>query len=418
MTKRRLHLMLCMHRTSWGRTLIAFKIANDLRRNGDLVHFVTHRAASALFEGSNLDVDFVDDHLGGLLKLYLDEIVRTTQPSSILLCDFFSNVNFLLRRGVQPSFIWGHRIPVIALDTWNFNKTGMTIDVGCGKSMELVWNGRSDVMNLFDQLSGRIIPAPLSPIDSDSNVFNCLPEVMLASRKQREIVRNRFGVEKKKKLILFCTATWQQASYHDPDSTRLANAFPRLLGSYLKSFDSDVHLIHVGPSRLAVMGELVKRYQWIGQLATNEFDALLTSVDLLLSANISATILSRAILAGIPSIVIQNSIDADTLDDVINQMNVLSPKVEFWLKKVLPIFPFRLWPLGYYRFLEPLLRDNPFSDACAVVELLDDEKLTYLCHNLLFNKYNRQSLIDSQYKYIKKVQLLPNSANLLDSILC
>jgi len=418
MSKRRLHLILAMHRTSWGRTVMAIKIGDDLRRNGYDIHFVIHRAASVLFESSGLEVDVVDDHLGGLLQLYVDHIIEATNPCSIILCDFFSNANYLLRRGIHPSFLWDHGIPVIALDTWDFSKTGSTIDVGRGKSEELALNGRSDVMDLFGRLHGRLVPAPLSPCNRNSTVFNCLPDVTPASKQQLEVSRNKIRASGRQKHILFCTAKWQQANYRDPDSARLADALPRLLVRYVKSLGSDVQLIHVGPSRLEMLGELEGRYRWIGQMASNEFDLLLASVDLLLSANISATVLSKAFLVGTPSIVIQNSVDAATVDDVVHQINFLMPDIESWLKATLPLFPFRLWPLGYYRFLEPLLRNNPFCDACPTVELLDEKNFTRVCGDLLFNEDSRQSHIDCQQEYVTEVRALPSAARLIDAIMC
>ena len=166
------------------------------------------------------------------------------------------------------------------------------------------------------------------------------------------------------------------------------------------------------------MDELDGRYRWIGQMASAEFDVLLASVDLLLSANVSAMTLSKAFLVGTPSIVIQNSVDAETIDDVVEQIKFLSPNIESWLNATLPLFPFRLWPLGYYRFLEPLLKDNPFCDACPTIELLDEEKFKRVCSDLLFNESGRQSLICSQDEYIAKVRSLPNAASVIDAILC
>jgi hypothetical protein len=78
-------------------------------------------------------------------------------------------------------------------------------------------------------------------------------------------------------------------------------AVPRLLSEHLRRADPAATLVHVGPAALQLAPDA--RYVWIPPLSPDNFDRLLGSVDLLLSANISATTNGRAIAAGVSVLV-------------------------------------------------------------------------------------------------------------------
>jgi hypothetical protein len=90
---------------------------------------------------------------------------------------------------------------------------------------------------------------------------------------------------------------------------------PQLLYSYLTQVDSSVKLIHVGPAALQ-LAAADGRYLWMPSLSPDNFDRLLGSVDLFLSANISATTIGRAIASGVPVLVVENSCTATTTAEV------------------------------------------------------------------------------------------------------
>ena len=114
--------------------------------------------------------------------------------------------------------------------------------------------------------------------------------------------------------MLMCTAGWQH-NIINPDGRRLMELVPQLLYSYLTQVDSSVKLIHVGPAALQ-LAAADGRYLWMPSLSPDNFDRLLGSVDLFLSANISATTIGRAIASGVPVLVVENSCTATTTAEV------------------------------------------------------------------------------------------------------
>jgi hypothetical protein len=84
-----------------------------------------------------------------------------------------------------------------------------------------------------------------------------------------------------------------------------------------------------------------------------------------------------------------------------------------WLDRAVPIFPFALWPLGFHRFLQPLLLDNPYVTAVEVVEILQQERLESVLSSLLFNRGTRENQLSHQAAYLDQVRALPTGAQII-----
>jgi hypothetical protein len=154
------------------------------------------------------------------------------------------------------------------------------------------------------------------------------------------------------------------------------------------------------------------------QVSPDDFDRLLSSIDLFLSANITATTLGRAVAAGVPIMVVQNSCGGQTAVEVEAMAgSTLSASLRSWLEKVAPLYPFSVWPLGYAQFLKPLLRDNPFHEALNIFELLDEQGLVEACWQLLFDTAVRAKAIARQRGYEAQVHRLPTATQLIEGYL-
>jgi hypothetical protein len=218
------------------------------------------------------------------------------------------------------------------------------------------------------------------------------------------------------RAVLLCTAGWQH-EIEDPDGQRLATEVPRLLWTYLAQVSPAVRLIHVGPAPLSLEAA-GKRYLWMPSMTPDNFERLLGSVDLLLSANISATTIGRALTSGVPVLVVQNSCLAQTAAEAEAAIGgCVSPSVRTWLERAAPLYRFSLWPQGCWQFLRPLLRDNPYCTALDVVELTDEPRFMETCRRLLFDAQGRDEALARQTEYVELIKRLPSAAQLIDSLL-
>jgi hypothetical protein len=83
--------------------------------------------------------------------------------------------------------------------------------------------------------------------------------------------------------------------------------------------------------------------------------------------------------------------------------------VRTWLAGTGPLYPFRIWPLGYHRFLEPLLAGNPYADTLATAELLDEDGIMTVLEAALYDRATRDSYARARAAYHRTVAALPGT---------
>jgi hypothetical protein len=401
------HLLIALSRKGWGETSLGAEVARQLRDAGGDVTFMAHSSGLPALAGSGFEVQEVLDHMVPLFDLLLETRLTEGHFDSIILSDYLTTDYTLRLYGVEPERLLRHDVPIIALDTWEYPVTGATIDIfGLGAWRTGTW---------IEKVKHRLVPSPMGHLNAQG-AYCGLPQRAALPTSVRRHIRQNLGLSDAQRAVLFCTAGWQH-HVKDPQGQRIAEALPELLWAYLSQVDSAVHLIHVGPEPISVplAGE---RYLWMPSLAPESFERLLGSVDLMVSANISASTIGRAIASGLPTIVTQNSFHAETVDEVESAVRgPMSRTLREWLEAVVPLHPFSLWPLGHWQFLKPLLCDNPYRQAIDVVELLHETVFVETCRRLLYDSASRAAMAHRQNTYADQVRKLPTAAQLIESYL-
>jgi hypothetical protein len=139
------------------------------------------------------------------------------------------------------------------------------------------------------------------------------------------------------------------------------------------------------------------------------------AADVLLTFNTSATSTLSALALGLPVVLAINSRAGRTVDEVVALLGGAPAPVRRWLEQVVPLYPFRVWPLGLYGLLSPVLEGNPFTAAVRTVEVLDWDALTGACRELLFDPSAREEASRRQSAYCEQVRALPSGAEVLRS---
>jgi Family of unknown function (DUF6365) len=408
------HLVIALSPTSAGRAIIAAAIAHDLVRLGDDVAFLVHETLSSLLASEVFRCQAVPVHMLPLIGMYLEQVVAEFAPASIILGDYFSNANVLDAWGVAPARLLFRNVPTFTLDVWNCAETGFEADVFQGGVRQM---GPGPIQQRLEHFAAmhKLQPVPIVAAARGSATFCSLPPANCTEIAERRSVRHAVGLNESSRAVLFCTAHWQHGQYPEsPAARQLAQTVPQLLAEYVARLGQQVHLVHVGPRAFAVQEILQGRYHWRPALPPQEFDQLLSEVDLLVTANISATTISKAMVNQVPVMVLQNRVLAFTREEAEAQMKEpASPALGAWLERSVPLFPFALWPLGYHRFVAPLLEDNPYMKAVEVVEMLDERRVEGTLHGLLFDRTARAEQAHRQAAYLSHVRSLPSGAQLV-----
>ncbi|MBW0088617.1 hypothetical protein I4I73_05550 [Pseudonocardia sp. KRD-184] len=403
-----MHLFLALGRSGWGETILGVELARDLVRLGEAVRFVAHVSMAPVLAGGPWDCEFVGDGPGPRLSTRLSAHIARHRAQSVVLVDFAVATRSLERLGVDPADLLSYGVPVIALDSWNSRVTGREMDV---------YGRRTDVMSpLIDDLRHLLVPSPLSAPVAAPGVYGALPPPLSPAAHLRDATRQRLGLTRGDKVVLVCTATWQEPGYLATDPVRrgVSLAGRELICLYTRMLGADVHLVHVGPTRFEASGLLGDNYHRLPPMPPHEFAELVPGVDLLVSLNISATTVAQAVANGVPALVL--GCDGASGERARARLGP-DPLLLDWAARHLPLYPFDLWPLGLRRFLAPLLDRNPYKDVVNQTDVLDADRFHAVASALLRDGDARHRYRQDAHDYTGAVRDLPSGGEVLLSFL-
>ncbi len=405
-------LLLAPTPKGWGETAFAVHLGKELLESGWKVEALIHDSTAQLFHGGGIAVTPLPEAMMPFLELMLDEKIKKSRPAAVVLCDIVTSIRALKRAGAGPDALFRSGVPVTGIDTWNSAVSGPSMDMfGTGADA-------LDAEAWLEKLPHRLKPVPFLNWNAGSGVCRFFPQGVPLSSAVRRHIRREFGIGYGEKLVLFCTSAWQYGPYRNRDGERLAAAVPPLISKYLSSLGPSVHLVHIGPTRYDGLALGADRYHWMPPQGADIFEMLMRSADLFLSLNISGVTTIRAVAAGLPVVVLGNSCQARTLDELGEFVGgPLHPIVQESASALLPLYPFTLWPLGLQSFLEPTLKENPFLETLRRIELLDGVQVVETIRELLFSQAAVYKLRRRQADFKKRLMELPTPSTAFEAAL-
>jgi Family of unknown function (DUF6365) len=412
MTKARKHLILALGQMGFGETILGLRLGSELRRQGDEVFVLAHDSNRKLLEGWGTGYSTFCSAASPLLQLYISNCLERYNASSIILSDYITSTLFFDHYALDPEMLRSFGRPVVAIDTWDTARVGHHM-------IDMLFE-EERIRSLWPEIVRPVCPVPILASGADARYYVSLPSATSVPKSVRKHVHHALGIDESCKAVLFCTAEWQHPGYQSilDAARRCANSLPLLISEYLSRVGEKVHLVHVGPQELNFKDSLGERYHWLPPLRPQEFDTLVGSMDLLLTANISATTIAKSMVSGVPVFVLQNSVKASTRKDVESVLSIpLSAPLQRWLESALPLFPFALWPLGYYKLVKPLLENNPYVAALDVAEMLDEARVEAGLRALLFDAAAREDQLHRHTRYLEHIRQLPGGPEVLHSVI-
>jgi hypothetical protein len=171
----------------------------------------------------------------------------------------------------------------------------------------------------------------------------------------------------------------------------LIDALPRLIHSHLAALGRPLRVVHVGPRqwRFPLADQI--DYRHFSKLPYQMFHEKLAAANLFVTTNVLSVTLAQAVLAGVPALVLENH-------------QTFGPaELPEWAGATAPLlrsaYPFRVAPLGWHDFLEPLLAGNPYADCFATAGILDRQGVLAALTGLLDDESRRSQLAEHQQGY-------------------
>jgi hypothetical protein len=379
---KRTHLFVAPQSAPFGETVLGMRIAGDLHARGDAIVVFAHPSLDILVKDKPFR--FVPVPSGARIETAVAEMAAEVSADSIILLDATGVFMLLKREGSDATFLRTVKRRVIGLDVWNLRKTGLEWDM-VGTSFQ---HSRYSL-----DVNRRLIPVPFAQPTGAKGLYNALPTAPNVSDEERATIRADFGAREGDRVVFFTSARWQEPTSQTHElGQRLALTFPAFVGALLARLGERVHVVHVGPTRFPFDDALGDRYTWLPQRSPARFGKTLAAADLLLSFNFSATTIASAIAAGIPVVLGMNSHAGD-------------------------FARFRVWPLGLFKFLGPLAKNNPYTSALRMVEVTEADAFVSAMEKLLFDDEARAEMRENQARYCREVEALPKAAALVESYL-
>jgi uncharacterized protein DUF6365 len=214
--------------------------------------------------------------------------------------------------------------------------------------------------------------------------------------------------------VFLTNSRWEYVNVvRSPSMGQLMRSMPTIIHSHLSALDRPLRIVHVGPEPWGFPIADQIDYRHVAKLSPAEFHAQLTASDLYLSTNAVSVTLTQAVLAGVPSLVLQNHkiLDVGRL--------VRSGSAPAWLASAAPelakAYPFRVFPWGWYEFLTPVLSDNPYTEGFRTVGVFERRRVLQALSELLDDAAERDRLRERQAVLVDRLSRLPAPGDALDA---
>jgi hypothetical protein len=214
--------------------------------------------------------------------------------------------------------------------------------------------------------------------------------------------------------VFLTNSRWEYVNVvRSPSMGQLMRAMPDIVHSHLSALDRPLKVVHVGPEPWGFPIAPQIEYRHLTGLTPAQFHAQLSAADLYLTGNAVSVTLTQAVLAGVPSLVLQNHkiLDVGRL--------IQSGSAPAWLAAAAPdlarAYPFRVFPWGWYEFLTPVLSDNPYTDAFRTAGVFERRRVLQAMTELLDDATERDRLRERQAVLLDRLDQLPPAGDALDA---
>ena len=394
---------------SSGQLLLGCSLAAGLRRIGVQSHFIASDGAEQILRGYGFPHMLISPQMGMLAKILIDDFVRTVRPDAIMLAEYLNYTHVMSAHfRLDPWFIESYGVPVIPIDLWELERTGFAADLCDGQTLAISPHIKDMDCYLSPVPMARPVPGSRTavpfrvadPADPDGPV------------ESREQTRRELGLGPADRLVMLATSAWQLPDAGPAGRRQAGRRVPELLAHYLRQLPDDVRFLLVGAapewSRLLP----AERTLPLPSCSPSRFGAMLRAADLMLSLNLSAFTMVRAVLSGTPVMLVTNQFSVTEpghAGDIADQLGGLSDFARRWLADSVPLHPFRIWPMGFHGFLGSLLAGNPYLSAFSTAELLDEAAVLGGLRGQLFDQQERDRSRIRHADYLKEIETVPDT---------
>ena len=347
------------------------------------------------------------------------DVIRKINPDLIILFDIFTFEYAQNWTGCNTDFLKSLGIPLASIDEYEYTLSNYKVDY-YGMFVKRL----PDLLSKCDFV---LKNCPLSmpkysvgiPYDKNYFYYRVFEKLNRISLEERRHIRKKyFGVDDDNaKVVFFTTSLWEvSGAYSFSCQNTLAEWLGPIVYHYLNDLESNVVLFHVGAENWELHSDGRLKYVHFDSLKTVDFDRVIQAADLFLTYNIVSISLSKAVLYGVPSLVLNNQkvIEFGKLENAMKKRPIWYQTMAHQVKKV---YPFAASLFGWSNFLRMCLTDNAYLDSFDIANVFNYKATTEQFHNLLYNSAYRADVQDRMERFADRYYKIASPEDVLHNIL-
>jgi hypothetical protein len=398
-------LFLGLGHLSNGDVSIAADFARQLPADQFRVGFVTAPAVAPYVRALGLEAYPLDGRLPQDNLATFDRLVAELRPDLLVAADAFTLDYSTAWSGLSMSLL-RHRydLPLASFDQYDYPAANYVVDFYAGH--------RTRFPRLLDECDLLIRNSPLNrPVPGAPGAPGVIVTRMVcggsapmrAARPRRD-----------PPTVFLANSRWEYVNVvRSPGLAQLVRVMPRVLHSHLAGLGRPLRVVHVGPAPWDFPVAPQVDYRYVDRLPPPEFHARLAEADLFLTGNAVSVTLTQAVLAGVPSLLLQNH-KILKVAELVRQGSAPA-----WLAEAASgldaAYPFRVYPWGWHEFLSPVLSDNPYLDCFLTAGVFERRRVLAAMTGLLDDSAVRDRLRDRQAVLLDALDRLPPAGDALDA---
>lgn len=397
---------------AYGELLIACEFAVRAQRAGHTCLFLIPPSHERVVKEYGIEYTPLIPGADNINRMLLQDLEHTRRPDLVVLADFL-NYTFCERHyGLVPEDLKLFSGRIGTFDDFHWQLTRQRVDTYGFRARDL---GSLSV----DEYDFTLRPCPLNipgqgAPDRQHFDYALLDLPVERSPQLRSAARERLGLSAGAKVVLTTTATWQHTYKAYPNVVAFVQLCTQLKERIFADLGPDTRLIAVGSASL-FQGQAPSHVMQMSSVPPSEFQTLIQAADLFVSDNVTSTTLARAALSGVPALALYSSLRRDAPGHLKGAPHLAGP-----LRKAAEesehLYPFRMFPVGWYHFLAPLLRANPFVDLMEHCEIFDTDRATGLIQELLGGGPHTERLQGKVADYRERLEQLPPVSEILERL--
>lgn len=384
---------------AYGELIIALEFAKSLIKSGGEVHFIIPPTHKNAVKQCGISYSTLIPNSKKINRIIFSEVERTVKADLVILSDFL-NYDYAFRHyGIDKSDLEIFSGKLATFDNFDWKLERKCMDT---------YGYKSDILKKtkIENYGYSICPCPLVDSRKENKLgeytYALINDTLPNTEKNKIAQRMKFGlpIDLSKKIILISYAKWQGSHINHKGVDSFVKISDYYFDILIMELSKNYTILCIGAEK----DKFKNHPNIIAMPSVNPklFDEYATTVDLYIGRNMTSTTMARLALSNILCINLINSVSS------IEKIN--SGELELMLPKEkvenLHMYPYMMYPVGWYYFLKPLFKSNLYADLIIKKEQFEIEDTIEAINGILFSKEELDS-----YKH--KVEELKHSLSTL-----